>query len=207
LADDLFLIMLDDASGRLRVQPRIAGYGLAGGLLVELWLAGHVAVDPERVRVVSGTPVRDSLLAWALTGVTSQRVPGEVACWLEFLAATSIDGIVDRLVGSGWIRRQGRRGLFGRREVFAAVNRNAVFWRAGRLSNDLSRTPSWEDLFLTGLLDAMGTVNQILGDQRGPGVDRIVRTIGQRLSRDAAPVAVVCRHVQTLSARAAISLR
>jgi hypothetical protein len=207
LAGDLFLILLDDATGRLRVRTRTAGYALAGALLIELRQLGYISFGPDRIEICGHTAPTDPPLSRLWRLLASNPGDSDIVSWLEYLATTAVDEVADLLVTAGWIRREVRLRLSGRREVFVPRNRNAVFWRAGRLVGDLDREVSWTDLYLVGLLDAVGAVDQSLGGQRGPAAEELIRGIGEYLARAASQVAVVCGHVQVLSGRAAISLR
>lgn len=207
LSGDLFLILLDDVTGRLRVRPRIAGYAISGALLVELWWTGQVAVEAERVRVLDRglpeDPLSRRLVGWMMT----EPARTNIAEWVECLATVAVDAVADELVIASWIRRERRMGLAGRREVFVPVSRNAVFWRAGRLAAELAGGPTATDLALIGLLDAVGVAAQTVGRLDDPDTAQLIREGVDRLSVMCPSAAVVCGCVQALSARAAISRR
>jgi hypothetical protein len=50
LADDLFLIALDDRTGRFRIEAGALGLGLGAAMLAELYLAGNIAISPNESR-------------------------------------------------------------------------------------------------------------------------------------------------------------
>ncbi|MBT8225914.1 MAG: GPP34 family phosphoprotein [Dactylosporangium sp.] len=207
LAGDLLLIMLDDATGRLRVRPRVAGYGLAGALLIELWWAGLVAVDARRIRVLNRRPPDDPLLRRLLGSMMTEPERTGIGGWVEYLATGAVEDVAGRLVETGWIRVEQRLGLSGRHPVFVPVDRSAVFWRAGRLAGQAGRVPTWVDLALYGLLDAVGVASQTVGCLAASGAGHRLAAGPGRLPAQPPPVVAVCGQVQALVARAAISLR
>ena len=81
LADDLLLALLDPVSGKPRPAPGL-DLGLAGGLLLELALAGGIDVaGPKpakaRVVVVDDTRPHDDLLAGALARIAQRPATAE----------------------------------------------------------------------------------------------------------------------------------
>lgn len=61
LAEEIMLLSLDDESGSAK-QRQAAGWAVAGGILLELVLAGKVAVEGKHLELVDTTPTGDSLL-------------------------------------------------------------------------------------------------------------------------------------------------
>ena len=51
VADDLYLMAHHEISGKPYVQPRALGLGLAGGLLADLMLAGHISCPLRATRM------------------------------------------------------------------------------------------------------------------------------------------------------------
>ena len=168
LAADLFLIMLDDLSGKLRVHPRAAGYALAGALLVELWMKNRITLDKFQVIVKpdQALPENDLLrrtLGWLLTepeqvGVTS---------WVEAMSAPALDHVADQVERAGWIRRVERRRP-GAGPLYESVDRNRVFWRTGRLTSALTGEWEWPDAFLFVLVDAAGFTTGLFRNTASP---------------------------------------
>lgn len=145
LTGDLFLITLDDRSGRSRV--RAAPVALAGGLLAELLTAGDVSLTGGRLTLTEAAPPTDPLLRRTL-GWT------EPVYWLRHLASVAVGEIASRLAGDGWIHLV-ERGLLRPRPVYRPVDANDVFWRPSRLFHDLNARPSFDDLILYALIDAV----------------------------------------------------
>ncbi|MBT8228529.1 MAG: GPP34 family phosphoprotein [Dactylosporangium sp.] len=172
MAADLMLIVLDDASGKLRVQPRVASYALAGALLVELWLTRHLVLGNLRLEVRPAQPIpEDALLRRTLGWLLCEPEQAELTCWIEALAASTLDRVADQLESAGWICRAGRHRGGSR---YDPVDRNRVFWRRGRLTTALASQPQWTDLLLFALVDAVGLGSGVLDNAvRRPSRDQV----------------------------------
>ena len=80
IADDLLVLLLDDDSGRPRVDATRLDYALAGGVLLELAMDGRIDVLPGRPRkapvvVVDPRPVDHEVLDDALRQIGDRRRP------------------------------------------------------------------------------------------------------------------------------------
>ena len=169
VADDLFLIMLDDAKGQLRVHPRVAGYALAGALLAELCQERHITLDRLRVQVVLDQPLpADAALRRTLGLLLVEPEQVGVASWVEYLATTALDRVSRQLESAGWNLRTPHRRMGGTRVRYEPKDRNAVFWRASRLPTVLVAEPAWRDLVLFGLVEAAGFAATLLGGCASP---------------------------------------
>ncbi|MBN1173072.1 MAG: GPP34 family phosphoprotein [Micromonosporaceae bacterium] len=206
LAGDLFLIMLDDATGRLRVHEKAAGYALAGVLLIEAWATGHLAIGAGQVRVVGHRPPEDPLVHRILGWIMTEPEQTHLDAWVRFLATVAVGTVADQVTAAGWIVQE-RRRFSGRRVLFAPTDRNAVFWRAGRLARQLRCGPTWADAVCCALLDAVGAVAQTIGGLGDADTPALIEAAVGWLRQSYPEVAAVCGQVQALSARAAISLR
>jgi hypothetical protein len=79
LSDDLYVICFTEQTGRAVVTDAVAGLGLAGGLLAELVLGGHVLVHDDLLHPVTGVAAPRDLPLWeVLQAVCRQRQPQEV---------------------------------------------------------------------------------------------------------------------------------
>lgn len=205
LAADLLLIMTDELSGVLRVHPRVAGFGLAGALLVELWMGGQVVVADGQLAVAARARLPDDgvlrvVVGWLLT--EPQR--SAVADWVPSLGVSALGWVTDALVDAGWVRAAARRRGGPR---FEAVDRARVLWRGHRLPAVLAGSPSWPDVFALALLDAVGYAPRMLADAvAGPSRERIA-ALSVRLRQECAPVVEVASVVAALTARAALAPR
>jgi hypothetical protein len=61
LADDLYLLAHHEITGKLHLQPRAAGLGLAGALLAELMLSGKIYFQADQIMVADRSPPEDGL--------------------------------------------------------------------------------------------------------------------------------------------------
>jgi Golgi phosphoprotein 3 (GPP34) len=78
IADDLLLVLLDEETGRPRVDGTRLDFALAGAVLLELAMNGSIDVLPGRPRkapvvVVSSRPTEDEILDGALRQVGDRR--------------------------------------------------------------------------------------------------------------------------------------
>jgi hypothetical protein len=78
IADDLLLVLLDDDTGRPRVDGTRLDYALAGAVLLELAMNGRVDVLPGRPRkasvvVVDSRPLDDEILDGVLRQIGERR--------------------------------------------------------------------------------------------------------------------------------------
>ncbi|UQX05225.1 GPP34 family phosphoprotein [Streptomyces sp. RerS4] len=84
LAEEVMLLSLDDESGSAR-KRQAAGWAVAGGILLELVLAGRVTVTGKQLELTDTTPTGDALLdeRLALIGTwLRQRPKRPVTGWL-----------------------------------------------------------------------------------------------------------------------------
>lgn len=105
LADEFFLIALDDRTGRLRLSSKVFGLGAAGALLGELLLEER---EGDRLRVLSQRPPGDALTHGTLDRLLTETVAHPVRTWLVFLARTATEQVADRLWRNGIVRWTGR---------------------------------------------------------------------------------------------------
>ncbi|MGN9775002.1 GOLPH3/VPS74 family protein [Micromonospora sp. H33] len=111
LAHDLALLSYDDEGVNRLGRPAL-DHGLAGALLVELAIAGRVAVADERLVVTDLSPVGQHQLDEALHRISEdpkRRRPKE---WVTQLAKDLPEQILDGLVTAGVLRRESDRVLW-----------------------------------------------------------------------------------------------
>jgi hypothetical protein len=108
VADDLYLMAHNEASGRPFLQPRALGIGLAGGLLAELMLAGGATVGHDGT-LFTGPGLSGDGLARQVLGLLAAEPSLPVREWLLFLARTAAEDVARRLELSGYVRRAGGR--------------------------------------------------------------------------------------------------
>ncbi|EXG79627.1 GOLPH3/VPS74 family protein [Cryptosporangium arvum] len=144
LPDELLLLAFDDAAGKPLVSTTTLDLGLAGAVLVELALAGRIAVEGKKVRVVDPSPVDDPVAEAALDRIRASGKERDPRTWLTPLTKGLRNRILDRLVETGVVEREESRvlGLF-RTVRYPALNPAPETAAHGRLDaairhNDLS---------------------------------------------------------------------
>jgi hypothetical protein len=154
LAGELFLILLNDGNGRLRVQNRITGYVLGAAMLLDLYVKQRITLENMTVDVVASQPLpTDRLTRRTLGWLLYEPDQVGVSSWVQALATTAIADVAEHLEAVEWIRREPmRRG----RARYEPVIPNRVFWRAGRLAQSVHGASPWPDPFLFALIDAAG---------------------------------------------------
>ncbi|MBN1174908.1 MAG: GPP34 family phosphoprotein [Micromonosporaceae bacterium] len=206
LPNDLLLIFLDDFTSKLRVHPRAAGYALAGAILLDLLATKRITITDQHLAVgMHQPPPADDLLrhTWGLLMATPEQT--DVTFWVEHLAPTALDRVVERLEATGWIRRC-RAVMGGTR--YEARDRNAVSWRRGRLICAVcDAQPPVEDVMLYVLVEAAGFVRALLDNAvRVPTPEHLQTVIGQA-ARDCPSARDVIRAVQDFVARVSLAPR
>lgn len=111
LAEDLFLLADDDASGQLLIEHTYLDLGLGGALLLDLVLRERVALVDSHVAVVDPTPTKDGLLDGALSAIVGEAKAHEPDYWVRHLARKARRAVEDRLVASGVLRLDEHRAF------------------------------------------------------------------------------------------------
>jgi hypothetical protein len=187
LADDLLLLLLDDVSGRPRIEGTKLDYGLAGGVLMQLALASRIdAAGPARratVAVVDAGPAEDEILDDALRRIGKQprRADNLVAALSKGLRRR----LLTRAEQRGQLRHERGRvlGVFPSDRWPAADDRRRREL-TGRLREVLvvGRTPDADTAALVALLasvDAAHVVVGVLDRAERKAVRRRAREIGR----------------------------
>jgi hypothetical protein len=135
LADELFLIGLDEFTGKAHSAPHLLDTALAGAALGELLFEGRITIDNGSVYVLDDRPWREpltDLIAAEIAGRGNGH-PGRL--WLKFLREQCQirERVGNRLAAAGWVKREESRGL--RRSVrWPAVDPNYAAAPRVRLS-------------------------------------------------------------------------
>jgi hypothetical protein len=187
LGDDLFLMALDDRTGRLRLEPGALGIGLAGALLTELMLANSISIstDTDRVHVHRHSAPPDSL-THAVTELLAAEPQHALRTWIMFLARDATGKVAERLVRERIIRKVESRSLLrGLTVSYPPVDDGAVAWRLVRLAKliDERAVTDWSDCLLTALAQATGLTRVVLRDVSGNAKTYLDWLTGQ-LERD-----------------------
>ncbi len=113
LADDLWRIGHEDATGRLWVDATSMSLGLAAALLGELWLGRHIRIGQGRLEVAMNQPPPGDELAGSVVRLLARETTDfTLPSWLSFLARESYQRVTRRMAAAGHIERQ-RRHLTG----------------------------------------------------------------------------------------------
>jgi hypothetical protein len=166
LADDYYLICFQEQTGRAVVTDAVAGLGLAGGLLAELVLGGHLLVHDNLLYPAAGVAPPSDLALWeVLHAVAGQRRPQGVGTWLRFLATDAVTDVRHRMCTAGLLARVRTRRLgVTAKDRYLPTDSNAAAWQAIRLANQLcARDPMpLPDAVLAGLVNACGLLKHVL---------------------------------------------
>ncbi|GAA1623303.1 GOLPH3/VPS74 family protein [Georgenia ruanii] len=178
LAEDLLLLLTDDASGRPTLDGTRLDLVLAGAVVLDLAVAGRVDVSgpgepvrPGRLVVRAPSPTGDAVLDEALRRVAARR-PAKPEAVLPGLAKQLRPTLLTRLTERGILRAAEGRvlGIFPTRAWPAADSSHEDGVRRG-LHEVLvvGRSPAPREAALISLLDAAGQVPKVLA---GSGLDR-----------------------------------
>ncbi len=184
MPEELVLLMLDDASGRLhdRAAP-VGDFALAGAILAELAVDGRIDTDERRLFVVNPAPTGDALLDGALAQIAEAGRTEESRWWIETLSAQAEafrEAIFARLVGRGILRVEDGRflWLFSERRypvISDKAEREVKARLLGVIFDD--EIPDPRDALLIGLCRAAGIFALILSpeelDRAQPRIDQI----------------------------------
>lgn len=111
LADELFLVGHDEYTGKCLVNHAVLGCGLAGAVLIELMLAGRIALADGRFVVRDSRPYSERVTDAALTEMLKRRESFPPRSWVEYLCGNVREIVAERLEATGMIRREQSRGL------------------------------------------------------------------------------------------------
>ena len=165
IADDLFLLAHDDATGRPFLQRRALSVGLAGALLAELMFAGAIWVQADRLQIMpqgEDVPV-DGLGRHVLGVLLAEPDRHPVRDWLMFLAVHSARDVGARLEYDGYLTQvRSRRPWRGTKLVPA--DPDAAFAPLIRVRTvlDPARPATVSDAVLAGLATACGLGSRVL---------------------------------------------
>lgn len=165
LADDLFFVVHDNVTGRMRLHSRLTRLGLAAAILGELMLAGRIVMRSEAGRIwfaaVNAVPADDVLTRTVLGHIVTEPAH-PVRTWLQFLARTAHGDIGARMIAAGLLYPPTR--LSRRR---APVDANVAAWPLDRVNLAIQRRRPLhtQDAVLLGLIVATGGGQLALWDR------------------------------------------
>lgn len=167
LADDFFLMVHDDLSGRPRLSERLLGLGLAGALLGELAIVRAIGVEDGDVTVTAWEPPQFTLLGDVFREIEAeQRRP--VRDWLDYLGHQATDRVARRLEAEGLVYlKPPRIKLPGRAGQWTPVDANTAKWPAIDVKLQIHNNKAdAHTLMLFGLTRATGLNNDSLWEVR-----------------------------------------
>jgi hypothetical protein len=157
LAEEL-LLLAHDIRGKCRIVPAAIDCGIAGALLSELALAGHLTVDDSVLVATDGAHTGDPILDELLAGiVASSRTPWE---WVTRLRGSGLtERLLTRMVDSGQVEVDHHRnyGLFA--ETWYPVRDIVALWEAHQrvvIAATTRVAPDRRTLALGALAEAAG---------------------------------------------------
>jgi transcriptional regulator with XRE-family HTH domain len=158
IADDLYLMAHNDATGKPFVQPRALGLGIGAGLLAELMLLGAVTVGHGGVISVPGRIlVPDPVAGQLLNLMCREQERHPVREWLVFCARSAADDVARRLERSGYLATASTWAPWQKKR-WLPVDINAAFAPLVRVraALDATRPPTARGAVLAGLASACG---------------------------------------------------
>jgi hypothetical protein len=162
LADDLYLLAHNEATGRPHLQPRAAGLGLAGGLLAELMLAGSISLHAGQIVTAGHFAPSEELARSVLSLIAGEPEPHPPREWLVFLARTAPRAVARRLEQSGYLITVSSRRPW-RSWQLAPADPSSAFAPLLRVKSvlDPARPPATQNITLAGLAAACGLGPQL----------------------------------------------
>lgn len=206
LANDYYLIVHDDRTGRLQVPPDAARFGLATALIAELVLSGHLGVHGDGLYPLSSAVRPDNVLVGeVLRAVGDPGQERHVGMWIRFLAVDALGDVRGRLLTEEVLEARVGRGLLCRKVTHPPVSSNAAAWPGIRLALSLSRCEllAPPDAVLTGIVIATGLLGRVLWDPE-------THTSGKEHAAEVRanlppPVQVLLRHAESCVANAVLT--
>jgi hypothetical protein len=207
LAEDLLLLLTDDATGKTVVDGTTLDLALAGAVLLELAAQERVEVagpgeqvQKGRLTVRNGSPTGDPILDEALTRLAAKG-PQKPASVLPRLTKMLRESLYNRLVARGILRfEQGRiLGIFATRQWPAAEAAHETEVRRGLYDVlVVGREPAEREAMLVSLLQSVDALPKVIG---GQGVDRkALRARGKAIAEGEFAGAAVRKAVEAVNA-------
>jgi Golgi phosphoprotein 3 GPP34 len=207
LADEIVVLMLDDAIGE--IMPgcmNVASVAIAGGVLMELALRENIDTDLKSLFVVNPKPTGDALLDDFLAEITAEPERHPSAWWIDRLSTRHpdlVERILGRLVAAGILREEERKFLWvfshraypqvsGREEREAKARLMSVLFK--------DEVPNPRDTLLLGLANSTGVLSAILSrEEQDKSAARIEEVVAlEEIGRSVGLVANQVRDAMTM---------
>ncbi len=116
LMEEMVLLALDEEKGKIRNSVSLTlGCGLAGALLLELYLRNKIYAENQILSVKNTIPMRDSLLDELTTEISTAKKPEKIEGWITRLYGTSkkkLRSILSGLMSKRLLHEEEKRVLF-----------------------------------------------------------------------------------------------
>ncbi|MGC5018720.1 GOLPH3/VPS74 family protein [Micromonospora sp. DT47] len=175
LRDELYLLGHDDDTGQLHLHQRALALGLAGAVLIDLFLAGRIHLGPrddvraatdQRIRLHTDTPVGDLIADSALSSIRHAAPP--LRMWLRTSSTDMYDRTRAGLVAAGILRQHSQRRLGGllRTDSYQATDRKWAIVARARLRYLVAgrEQPDNHTAALAGLTAVLGLTEHLYLD-------------------------------------------
>ncbi|WP_374538014.1 GOLPH3/VPS74 family protein [Micromonospora aurantiaca (nom. illeg.)] len=195
LRDELFLLGHDDDTGSLHIHRHALALGLAGAVLIDLFLAGRITLDPnddrpagERwLRLHTDQPVGDLIADAALAAIRYGRGAPPVRVFLRGFADDLYERARAGLVAAGILRQVTRRRLGGlaRTDTHLATDTKwAVVARARlRYVTHGREQPDNHTAALAGLVATLGLTSHLYLDDDTTALTARLKAIAEQHHR------------------------
>jgi hypothetical protein len=171
IADDVFLMLLDDRSGEPRAARRIAGLTVAAGMLGELLTSSCLSIttDGEIELLDAGWPPHDELEA-EVYKVIHESNSHPLRTWLDYLALDAWDRVGQRLAHDEVVQVVVRRRLMSKRIGYVPTDSSAALVPVVRIACRFTGEVAGEELKLPdvisiGLIAVAGLLDQVWWDE------------------------------------------
>ncbi|MBM0256498.1 GPP34 family phosphoprotein [Micromonospora sp. 4G55] len=196
LRDELFLLGHDDDTGQPHIHRQALALGMAGAVLIDLFLAGRVILDPhddtrpashQRLRLRIHRPVGDLIADTAISSIRYAHPAPPLPGWLRGFADDLYERTRAGLVAAGILRHTTRRRLGGlvRAEVYRASDSKwAVVARARLRYLAAGREqPDNHTAALAGLVAVLGLATHLYLDDDTDALTAHLKTIADQHHR------------------------
>lgn len=195
LRDELFLLGHNDDTGQPHIHRQALALGLAGAVLIDLFLAGRLVLDPnddrpagERwLRLHTDQPVGDLIADTAIAAIRYGRSAPPVKTFLRGFADDLYERTRAGLVAAGILRQSTRRRLGGLAHTdtyLATDNKWAVVARARLRYLAAGREqPDNHTAALAGLVATLGLTTHLYLNDDGTAVTAQLKAIADQHHR------------------------
>ncbi|MFI6266675.1 GPP34 family phosphoprotein [Micromonospora sp. NPDC051006] len=188
--DELFLLAHDDDTGQPHLHPHALAIGLAGAVLIDLFLTGRITIDPaqgthsaveQRLHLFNGRPTGDLIADSALASIRYPHPAPTVRGWLRGFSDDLYERTRAGLVAAGILRHASRRRLAGllRTDTYRATDTKwAIIARARLRYLATGREPADNHTAaLAGLIAALNLTAYLYLDDDTTALTHRLRTV------------------------------